>query len=117
MNPAQEASRLTYAVAQSRSMLTGAGSGVAGGPPAIEKPRIQQQLDQLDKVLAYCHETTSNIERAADRLLGCVPEADAKNQAQPAPNTVESRLAFLIGYAETLMHRLEQSANRLNSAV
>ncbi len=84
---------------------------------AIEKPRIAQQLDQLDKVLQECHQVASHISGAADRIMGPVPTDGAKSPGTPPSCTLEQRFAELIGVAEGLAHRLGQASTRLNQAV
>lgn len=84
---------------------------------AIEKPRLPQQLDQLEKALAECHSITSHVESAASRLLGAVPEDAAKTSGRPPAGSLDQRLAELIGVAEALVHRLGSASQRFNSAV
>jgi hypothetical protein len=72
----------TYSTAHAAAQ----GQGYADQPAkitAIEKPRIVQQLDQLAKALSACHDLATNVERAADRILGPVPQDEAK--AVPTP--------------------------------
>lgn len=83
----------------------------------IEKPRLSMQLDQLEKVLAECHQLTSSVESAASRILGPVPEDDAKTTGRPPAGSLDQRLAELIGVAEALVHRLGSASQRFNSAV
>ena len=82
-----------------------------------EKPRLQQQIDQLEKVLSGCHEFAESIEGVADRILGATPKAVGKDsQPTPPPSTVEQRLAAAIGFAEMLAARLHNAQRRLASA-
>lgn len=81
------------------------------------KPRLQQQLDQLEKVLACCHEVAGGIDGCADKLMGAEPKDATGVPPTPSPMSVEGRLANAIGYAEHLMHRLNETGRRLNQAV
>jgi hypothetical protein len=95
-------------------------SGAYRDSPAmaqIEKPRLAQQLDQLEKVLQECHGITGNVESAASRLIGAVPEDGAKNAGRPPSSSIDQRLAELIGIAEGLAQRIGHASQRLNSAV
>jgi hypothetical protein len=83
----------------------------------IEKPRLAQQLDQLDKVLVECHQIAGSVEQAVDRILGPVPQDCAKEGPAPVPSSVEQKMALAINYAENLMRRLGNASQRLNSAV
>ena len=94
-----------------------AGNITAGANATADKPRIQQQIDQLGKVLTACHQTAHALERVADRLLGPVPENEAKDAGRPPAGNIEQRLAEAIGYAEMLEHRLMGALRRLDSAV
>lgn len=85
--------------------------------PAIEKPRLSMQLDQLEKVLQECHGITGNVENAANRILGPVPEEGAKTTGRPPSSSVEQRFSELIAVAEGLAYRLGQASSRLNQAV
>lgn len=84
---------------------------------AIEKPRIAQQLDQMEKVLSECHQIASNIEGAANRILGPTPEDASKTAGRPPSASLDQRFAELISVAESLAHRLGAASSRLNSAV
>lgn len=89
-----------------------------GGPiSTIAKPRLPQQLDQLQKVLASCHQAAQSISVAADRILGCVPQDPSKDGTAPPASTIEQRLAESIGSAEALSGRLHEALKRLNAAV
>lgn len=107
-----------------RNAVAGSALGQMGGNLGgmnqinpIDKPRLPQQLDQLEKVLAECHQLTSNVESAASRLLGAVPEDAAKTSGRPPAGSLDQRLAELIGVAEALVHRLGSASQRFNSAV
>lgn len=93
------------------------GSDTAAKIANIEKPRLSQQLDQLEKVLAECHQLTGSVESAASRILGPVPEEGAKPAGRPPVDSIDQRFAELIGVAEALVHRLGGASKRLNSAV
>lgn len=89
-----------------------------GGPiPAIEKPRLPQQLDQLQKALAACHHAATGIAVATDRILGSVPQDPKDGKAPPPASTIEQRFAENIGNAEDLSERLHEALKRLNAAV
>lgn len=89
-----------------------------GGPtPAIEKPRLQQQLDQLQKVLSAGHHAAVGIAIAVDRILGAVPQDSKDGKAPPPASTIEQRFAESIGSAEDLSERLHEALKRLNAAV
>ena len=98
---------MIYAGQDARSLPTSA-------PKPIEKPRLQQQLDQLEKVLSGCHECASRIENAADRLLNPKPQDVGKTAERPSPNSIEGRLAMMIEIAEGLGSRLIHAANQLD---
>ena len=100
---------------QARSAIGGAGQGMTAAQ--IEKPRIAQQLDQLYKVLGDCHENTTSLEHAAERILGPVPQDPSKDSPKPPVSTIEQRFAEAIGVAEVLAHRLRNASQRFNSAV
>lgn len=87
------------------------------GASRIEKPRLAQQLDQLEKTLSGCHELANNIERVADRILGTEPQGVSETAGKPPVDTIERRFADAIGYAEALHQRLMHASQRLNSAV
>jgi hypothetical protein len=97
----------------------GMGAGTGGNQVnAIEKPRLSQQLDQLEKVLTSCHHTTNGILVATDRILGPVPQDANKAPGKPpVPSAIEFRLSELIGNAEELSGQLSNALQRLNSAV
>ena len=87
-------------------------------PKAVgDKPRISMQIEQLNKVLASCHEVANNLERAADRILGPVPQDVSKAETAPSPDTIERRMADVVGFAEGLSSRLMNVSTRINSAV
>src|SRR5260221_7578227 len=89
----------------------------SGRNNAIDKPRIQTQLDQLAKVLSACHESANSIDRVADRILGPTPQDASKGGEKPPVDTVERKLGEAIAWAENLCTRLQGVSNRLNSAV
>lgn len=97
------------------------GNAIAGdvrsSPKAADRPRLSMQLEQLAKVLAECHHNAGNIEQAADRILGPVPQNVEKQVCTPPSDTIERRLAELIGVAEGLNGRLQDANNRLGTAV
>lgn len=84
---------------------------------AIEKARLPQQLDQLEKVLITCLHAANGIAVATDRILGPVPQAGETVGKPPAPSTIEHRFAETIGTAEQLSNQLHNCLQRLNSAV
>lgn len=86
-------------------------------PATIEKPRIAQQLDHLEKVLAECHAIAANVEHAADRLLGPTPEDPNKQEGRAPANSVDQRFTDLIRVAEMLAQRISHASQRLNQAV
>lgn len=90
---------------------------ISSGPKTADRPRLSMQLDQLGKVLAECHNCAGAIEQAADRVLGPTPQEAEKSIAVPPADTIERRLAELIGIAEVLGVRLQHANNRLDSAV
>lgn len=97
-----------------------AGHGIARSgvsPKTADKPRLAQQLEQLSKVLSSCHLGAGEIENAADRILGPVPQDVSKAEPTPPTETIERKFAELIGYAESLSARLQHASSRLNSAV
>lgn len=99
--------------------VAGSAMGQASGPLTAQgKPRLQQQLDQLDKVLSVCHEAAGGLEGCADRLTGSVAEKQAGNAATRPPSiTVEQRLAESIAVTEYLLHRLNEAGARIAQAV
>jgi hypothetical protein len=99
--------------------LQGSGypSPLTAAQQAVEKPRLAQQIDQLQKVIAECHDAAGSLENAVDRILGPVPQDAAKESAKPPVSTIEMRFAEAIGRVEVLAHRLRESAQRLNTAV
>lgn len=104
------------------AMNIGMGGGNLAGAGAlsnaIQKPRLQQQLDQLDKILCCCHEAAAGLDACADKVLGPTPKAETAGSAPTPPqSTVEGRLALAVGYAEHLLHRLNETGSRLNQAV
>lgn len=85
-------------------------------PATLSKARLPQQLDELDKILSGCHELAGDLDRAADRILGSVPQDASKSAPQPEPSSIEARLQAAIGYAERLATRLHSTSQRMNSA-
>ena len=97
-----------------RPIASIAGSLAGGQPP---RPRIHDQIDQLNKTLTACHDSASGICVGVDKIIGQQPQ-DASAAAQMPPvQTVEQRLQELIGYANNLSCRLNDQDQRLNSAV
>lgn len=93
-------------------------AGMADRTPApVEKPRIQQQIDQLAKVLSACQEIASSLEMAADRIIGAAPQGSEKDGPKMPLESVEQKLAGIISFAETLHGRLQRSSQRFNAAV
>lgn len=98
-------------------MYEGRTGGISNAPRAVaDKPRLQSQLDQLEKTLEGCHSAASRIEQAADRLTGPKPQDVAKTAERPAPHSVEQRLAMLIGVCEGLAGRLNDASSQLDAA-
>lgn len=93
------------------------GGALAGAAIAPTAPRIQQQITELEKILASCHEISGDLDRSADRVCGSQPVDASKSPPQPEPNSVEARLTSLIGYADRLAQKLHSTSSRLNGAV
>ena len=101
-----------------RNIAHGAVAGmVAGNMASPTQPRIQQQITELEKILASCHEISGDLDRSADRMCGSVPVDASKGGPQPEPNSVEARLSGIIGYADRLAQKLHATSQRLNGAV
>lgn len=96
------------------------GTGTAGQAntlKAADKPRIVQQIEQLEKVLSSCHQSASDLEHVADRILGPTPQDTAKASPTPPSDTIERKLDQVINYAEGLSARMVNASQRLNAAV
>jgi hypothetical protein len=108
-----------YAEHNAKSMVGARYIGGDVGPKQIEKPRIAQQLDQLEKTLHECLAITGSVEHVADRLTGPVPEKTGGNagDVRPTSSTVEQRLAEVSSLASYIAARLSGASQRLNSAV
>lgn len=86
-------------------------------PTPLDKPRIVAMLDQLEKLLAVCHDHVIGIENSADRITGPVPAEAGATAPAPPCTTIEQRLSMEIGRAEHLSYRLGNVVQRLNAAV
>lgn len=88
-----------------------------------ERPVIQQQLDEVEKLLAEIHAVTQRIGAAADRIriepspaqTGDGVSANGINAARPV--NVDARLRDLAGIAGRTLAELMQIAKRLDRAV
>lgn len=92
--------------------------GVPSAPD--EKPRLQRQVDLIEKVLHACHAATANIESAVERMTGPTPIPSAredKSIVPPAVPSFENRLLECSTQIERLLNRLEELAQKINSAV
>ena len=83
----------------------------------LDKPRILQQIDTLNKTLSICHSSAGEIEHASDRILGPVPQDASKGSPVPPTDTIERKLQEVIDYADALSARLLNATQRQNSAV
>lgn len=97
--------------------LVGAGAGMANAAAVPERPRLFAQIDQLTKTLSHCHESVSGLDRAADRLIGTVPQDAGTAEKAPAADTLERRLIEAIQIADALANRLHQVESRFALAV
>lgn len=92
-------------------------NAISKAPPPLDTPRLVQQLQQLDKLLSECHHNADSVERATDRLVGCVPENAGKVPGESSQECIERKLSSVIAYTEHLCTKLANSAQRLNGAV
>lgn len=84
---------------------------------AVEKARLPQQLDQIQKMLSVCHQAALGLSVATDRIVGSIPQNDSKDGTAPPAGTLEQRFAETIGGVESLAARLHETLKRLNAAV
>lgn len=87
------------------------------GAQLQQRPRLVGQIDHLEKLLISCHENTSGIEQATNRLLGSVPGPATTAEKNPPRSSVEQRVEELAHIAEILANRLHTACKRLNEAV
>ena len=93
------------------------GAAIRGTAADVQKPRLQEQAEQMERVLHQCFNSADRIEGAANRLTGPRPQDASKALKEPSSNhSLEMRLATLISMAETLSDRLSGAANHLDSA-
>lgn len=106
---------MDYAAEQERPYRAGRPDAAKLATP--EQPRLYQQVDQLMKVLAGCHDAAGRLERVADRIIGPVPEKVQTSDGRASQETLERRLAEIVSIAEGLSGRLNNTSQRLDSAV
>ena len=88
-------------------------------PPMRDKPRLLSVFEQINCVVAECHQIVGIIENATERLI--IPREGAgiagTSAPTPAAPSLEQRMCETLKLAEALRHRLHASSEKLDSAV
>lgn len=100
--------------------VLGSGVGMSGAlTKQVEAPRLQQQLQTIDRLVLEAQALLGECHCAMDRLISLphpVPTG-AESQANRTTPTVETRLAQHTGDLEALLAGLGILRDRLNAAV
>lgn len=89
------------------------GASMPNSPPRA--PRTEQLIGRLDKSLTEFVGLTQRLQNVADRLLGPIPEGVDSNKAVPDPANVIGRLESMTESLGSLLRRLGQATERLET--
>ena len=94
-----------------------AGDVLKNQPSTRPVGTVSAKLNHLAELLAQAHDSTSRVERVADRITGCAPAVPTEAEAEPRPDTIDGRLNTMIEIAQELCNRVAAVADRLDAAV
>lgn len=110
----QEAAQAVFSTLRNARDVVG---GTVSGANTPRVPRLHEAADRLEKLLAICHEHSSRLDHAANRLSGPIPEETQPGREAVASGTLEDRYAGLMLGLQYLTARLQHVAERFEASI